>query len=210
MASPTQLTANRENAQALSSALWNDMRPNGPIQEMFTTEVVRAAWRLRGCAEVEATLADETTSDPMLDTGLLRTQIAVDRARSQSHGVIRRSLAEIAKTKNPKPQQNEPNPRHRNPPRQAYKSAETPLVPVTPDKNTSVAAAKTPPPFSITPPDRVEMGSLFQTGKPDSEGSKLTGKPIANGGSENSGWKNECKSGEGKPADCPEERGLSR
>jgi uncharacterized protein YecA (UPF0149 family) len=134
MASPAQLTANRENAQhstgprttegrnrssqnalrfglfsakncvqpheteeyeALTSALWTDMRPQTVIQEMFATEVIRAAWRLRRCAEVEATLAEKTTGDPMLDNDLLPTQTAVDRARNQSHGIIRRSLAEI-------------------------------------------------------------------------------------------------------------------
>jgi uncharacterized protein YecA (UPF0149 family) len=84
-----------EEYEALSTALWSDMRPQTAIQEMFATEVIRAAWRLRRCAEVEATLAEKTTGDPMLDQDLLRTQTAIDRARNQSHGIIRRSLAEI-------------------------------------------------------------------------------------------------------------------
>jgi hypothetical protein len=134
MATPSQVTANRENAQrstgprtaegrarssqnafcfglfstkncvqpgeteeyeGLSGALWNDIRPHGAIQEMFATEVIRAAWRLRRCVEVEATLAEKTTGDPMLDEDLLRTQTAVDRARTQAHGIMRRSLADL-------------------------------------------------------------------------------------------------------------------
>jgi uncharacterized protein YecA (UPF0149 family) len=84
-----------EEYEALCAALWSDMRPKSAIQEMFATEVVRAAWRLRRCTEVEAALSEKTTGDPMLDHDLLRTQTAVDRARSQSHGIIRRSHAEI-------------------------------------------------------------------------------------------------------------------
>jgi hypothetical protein len=97
-----------EEYEALSAALWNDMRPNGAIQELFATEVVRAAWRLRRCTEVEAALAEKTTGeDPMLDQELLRTQTAVDRARSQSHGIIRRSLAEIRRMQADSPAQPE-------------------------------------------------------------------------------------------------------
>jgi hypothetical protein len=81
--------------EALSIALWNDMHPQGPIQEMFAAEVVRSAWRLRRCVEVEAGLAEKTTGDPMLDEDLLRIQISVDRARTQAHGVMRRSLADL-------------------------------------------------------------------------------------------------------------------
>jgi hypothetical protein len=84
-----------EEYEALSTALWNDMRPHGAIQEMFATEVIRAAWRLRRCAEVEAALAEKTAGDPMLDADLLRTQTSVDRARAQAHGIMRRSLADL-------------------------------------------------------------------------------------------------------------------
>jgi hypothetical protein len=97
-----------EEYEALSAALWNDMRPNGAMQELFATEVVRAAWRLRRCTEVESVLAEKTTGeDPMLDQELLRTQTAVDRARSQSHGIVRRSLAEIRRLQVESPAQPE-------------------------------------------------------------------------------------------------------
>src|SRR5436305_1256394 len=115
MASPSQLTANRENAQhstgprttegrnrssqnalrfglfstkncvqphetekyeALSRALWDDLRPQTPLQELFAAELIRATWRLQRCIEVEATLSDQTTTDPMLEVGLVRTQTA--------------------------------------------------------------------------------------------------------------------------------------
>jgi uncharacterized protein YecA (UPF0149 family) len=92
-----------EEYEALTSALWSDMRPQGPLQEMFATEIIRASWRLRRCAEVEAALAEKTTGDPMLDTDLLRTQTAVDRARSQAHGIIRRSLAELRRLQSESP-----------------------------------------------------------------------------------------------------------
>jgi hypothetical protein len=84
-----------EEYEALSIALWTDLHPQGPIQEMFATEVVRSAWRLRRCVEVEATLAEKTTGDPMLDEDLLRIQTSVDRARTQAHGIMRRSLADL-------------------------------------------------------------------------------------------------------------------
>src|SRR5207302_2821291 len=94
MSSPSQFTANRENAihstgprtaegktrssqnavtlglystyncvrphelqeyETLVLALWNDIRPDSPLQELFATEIARATWRLRRCAEVEST-----------------------------------------------------------------------------------------------------------------------------------------------------------
>jgi uncharacterized protein YecA (UPF0149 family) len=94
-----------EEYDALSTALWDDMRPQGTLEAMFATEVIRAAWRLRRCAEVEATLADKSTEDPMLDQDLLRTQTAVDRARSQAHGIMRRSLAELRRLQSDRPKQ---------------------------------------------------------------------------------------------------------
>ena len=79
----------------LCRALWSDLHPQGPLQEMFATELVRAAWRLRRCASVEATLAEQTTSDPMLQQDLLRTQTAIDRARAQAYGITRRCLHDL-------------------------------------------------------------------------------------------------------------------
>jgi hypothetical protein len=92
-----------EEYETLVIALWNDIRPQSPLQELFATEIARATWRLRRCAEVESALAEKTTGDPMLDNDLLRTQTAVDRARSQSHSIIRRSLAEIRRLKTEQP-----------------------------------------------------------------------------------------------------------
>ena len=76
-------------------ALWSDLHPQGTLQELFATELVRAAWRLRRCAAVEASLAEQTTTDPMLQQDLLRIQTAVDRARAQAHGITRRCLQDL-------------------------------------------------------------------------------------------------------------------
>jgi uncharacterized protein YecA (UPF0149 family) len=71
--------------------------------------------RLRRCTEVEAALAEKTTGDPMLDNDLLRTQTAVDRARSQAHGIIGRSLAEIRRLQAEQPEMETPAKRTESP-----------------------------------------------------------------------------------------------
>jgi uncharacterized protein YecA (UPF0149 family) len=86
--------------EALTGALWNELRPESPLQELCAVEVLRAAWRLRRCTEVEAVLAERSLADPMLDAELLRTQAAVDRARSQAHGILRRSLNDLRRLRN--------------------------------------------------------------------------------------------------------------
>ena len=43
---------NREYAK-LSKALWKDLNPVGPVDEMLAVEIVRAAWRLHRCGIVE-------------------------------------------------------------------------------------------------------------------------------------------------------------
>jgi hypothetical protein len=68
----------------LSKALWKDLNPVGPVEQMLAVEIVRAAWRLHRCAIAEA----EDGEKPA-------TQAAVDRARASSHNSMRRLLNDL-------------------------------------------------------------------------------------------------------------------
>jgi hypothetical protein len=68
----------------LSKALWKDLNPVGPVEEMLAVEIVRAAWRLHRCAVAEA----EDGATP-------GTQAAVDRARAAAHASLRRFLSDL-------------------------------------------------------------------------------------------------------------------
>ena len=57
----------------LSKALWKDLNPVGPVEQMLAIEIVRAAWRLQRCAVAEA----EDGANPA-------TQVSVDRARASA------------------------------------------------------------------------------------------------------------------------------
>jgi hypothetical protein len=58
-----------------------------------------AAWRLRRCRLVEETFSsiEDLDLDPMIDERTEKQQKSVDRARAQSHLILRRSLAELRK-----------------------------------------------------------------------------------------------------------------
>jgi len=68
----------------LSKALWKDLNPVGPVEQMLAVEIVRAAWRLQRCAIAEA----EDGANPA-------TQAAVDRARASAHNSMRRLLNDL-------------------------------------------------------------------------------------------------------------------
>jgi hypothetical protein len=109
----------REEYQNLWNALWQNLSPIGAMEELFATEIVRGAWRLRRCAMVEATLAtyadrenrrrheerheqiDGTdvsfrgTCEPTIYDCSRDTQAAVDRARTQAAGTVRRATADL-------------------------------------------------------------------------------------------------------------------
>jgi hypothetical protein len=68
----------------LSKALWKDLHPVGPVEEMLAVEIVRAAWRRHRCAVAEA----EDGASPA-------TQAAVDRARASAHASLRRFLNDL-------------------------------------------------------------------------------------------------------------------
>jgi hypothetical protein len=58
-----------------------------------------ATWRLRRCRLVEEAfgLIEDLNFDPMMDERTEKQQKSVDRARAQSHLILRRSLAELCK-----------------------------------------------------------------------------------------------------------------
>jgi hypothetical protein len=85
------------------------------MEELFATEIIRGAWRLRRCAMVEATLASYAsrknraaheedngkdvpyrgTCDPMIYDYSASTQVAFDRARTQATGAMRRATDDL-------------------------------------------------------------------------------------------------------------------
>ncbi|HKD09749.1 MAG TPA: SEC-C metal-binding domain-containing protein [Bryobacteraceae bacterium] len=67
-----------------------ELDPQTPLEYVFTTEIMSANWRLRRCRVIEADLALLPEPDE-------KAQRSVDRARSQSHSILRRSLAELRK-----------------------------------------------------------------------------------------------------------------
>jgi len=85
-----------EYAETLTSVI-ADLNPKGILEETFVAEIVGATWRLRRCRMVEHSLSEGATLDPMVDDVLDKQQRSVDRARAQSHNILRRSLAELRK-----------------------------------------------------------------------------------------------------------------
>jgi hypothetical protein len=112
----------REEYDRLCAALWEDLNPEGPMEELAATEVLRGAWRLRRCAVTERTLAlmvdarnerdhglhlrvDETARrrtnlDPMVYGEEKDMQIAIDRARAQAQNSVKRATAELRRLQN--------------------------------------------------------------------------------------------------------------
>jgi hypothetical protein len=111
----------QQEYDALCEALWKDLSPVGSTEQMFATEIVRGAWRLRRCAAVEGSLAEWVDSqarreyaarqnfaetqgrqlpelvvkDPLYYEHSISSQLAVDRARSLATSTVRRATAEL-------------------------------------------------------------------------------------------------------------------
>jgi hypothetical protein len=85
-----------EYAETLTSLI-AELAPQGIIEETFAAEIVGATWRLRRCRMVEHSLSEGAILDPMVDDTLDKQQKSVDRARAQSHNILRRSLADLRK-----------------------------------------------------------------------------------------------------------------
>jgi hypothetical protein len=87
--------AERDEYSQLVSALRAQLNPNGALEEAFASAIVGAVWRLRRCSLLEARMSETCELDPMEDDSAARPQISVDRARAQSHNILRRSIAEL-------------------------------------------------------------------------------------------------------------------
>jgi hypothetical protein len=87
-----------EYAQTLIK-LMDELTPDGTVEQTFATEIMGATWRLRRCRLVEEAfgLIEDLNFDPMMDERTEKQQKSVDRARAQSHLILRRSLAELCK-----------------------------------------------------------------------------------------------------------------
>jgi hypothetical protein len=104
----------QEEYEALSKGLWEDLNPVGLVEQMFATEIIRGAWRLRRCAEMEGTIAlfadrmsrrkfaeehpDRTykmTRDPLFYDFSSGHQVAADRARAHANSTVRRATTEL-------------------------------------------------------------------------------------------------------------------
>ena len=70
--------------------LMRELDPQTPLEKIFATEIMSANWRLRRCRVIEADLALQPEPDE-------KTQRSVDRARAQSHVIVRRSMNELRK-----------------------------------------------------------------------------------------------------------------
>jgi len=86
----------KEYANSLIN-LMTELSPEGVLEECFATEIFKATWRLRRCRNVEFDLAESTEQDPMIDEQTSLAQKTVDRARTQSHYLLRRSISELTK-----------------------------------------------------------------------------------------------------------------
>jgi hypothetical protein len=87
-----------EYAQTLIK-LMDELTPGNTVEQTFATEIMGATWRLRRCRLVEEAfgLIEDLNYDPMMDERTEKQQKSVDRARAQSHLILRRSLAELCK-----------------------------------------------------------------------------------------------------------------
>ncbi len=87
-----------EYAQTLIK-LMDELTPGNSVEQTFATEIMGATWRLRRCRLVEEAfgLIEDLNGDPMIDERTEKQQKSVDRARAQSHLILRRSLDELRK-----------------------------------------------------------------------------------------------------------------
>ena len=79
--------------------LMDELTPENSVEQTFATEIMGATWRLRRCRLVEESFSflDDLGVDPMIDERTEKQQKSVDRARAQSHLILRRSLDELRK-----------------------------------------------------------------------------------------------------------------
>jgi hypothetical protein len=78
--------------EALRAGLWATFNPQNPAEELFVSEIVRAAWRLQRCAQTEESLLDLNE-----EAKISAIQTSVDRARTQASGVLNRNMEQLRK-----------------------------------------------------------------------------------------------------------------
>ncbi|HEY3824346.1 MAG TPA: SEC-C metal-binding domain-containing protein [Bryobacteraceae bacterium] len=77
-------------------AFTKDLAPQGAIELTLSAEIIHAAWRLRRCSAIEATLTPANDLDPIADEASEgRAWRAVDRARAQATRTLHRTIAEL-------------------------------------------------------------------------------------------------------------------
>jgi hypothetical protein len=81
--------------------LMRQLSPEGILEECFAAEIMKCTWRLHRCRAIECDFAAaaplDPAIDPMLDEKTGKQQKTIDRARAQSHYLLRRSLSELSK-----------------------------------------------------------------------------------------------------------------
>jgi hypothetical protein len=77
----------------------DELTPENSVEQTFATEIMGATWSLRRCRLVEEAfgLIEDLNVNPMIDERTEKQQKSVDRARAQSHLILRRSLDELRK-----------------------------------------------------------------------------------------------------------------
>jgi hypothetical protein len=100
-----------------NTSFWRNFAPVGAVEAFLTTEIVRAAWRVRRCNNVEATLINRLSDpalDPMEDPATIATQHEIDRARTQAEHSFERSIAELRRVQTERQFRNESFPEGTN------------------------------------------------------------------------------------------------
>jgi hypothetical protein len=69
---------------------YSDLAPTSCLEETLAREVIQAAWRLRRCTELEATVPGDADIEE-----LDRLQHSIDRARGTAQRTFQRSLTEL-------------------------------------------------------------------------------------------------------------------
>ena len=93
--------AENDEFNELAEAMRRDLVSEGALEQTLAAEIIRAAWRLRRCAKVEDDLSYQAAGlDPMNNPDTARTQLAVDRARLETHRILKRSMDELRRLQN--------------------------------------------------------------------------------------------------------------
>jgi hypothetical protein len=98
-------------------SFWADLSPASSVEAFLVTEIVRAAWRVRRCNNVEASLLghlSDPAHDPMEDPATAETQDTIDRARTQAEQSFGRSIAELRRIQTERQFRNEAFPEGTN------------------------------------------------------------------------------------------------